>query len=504
MEDKRASSIENLQMNVWCSICHEPWTRPKTLPCDHIFCEECLEAVLRRTDGNSLPCPVCRTSYEVPSQGLHEAWTTSRTLENLADGFRSMEFSSPGSQLSTNSASPEHSYITNPPPKKIPIGQLIRIVVQLCNQDGQLIPAQSGRYDITGYVDLKPRPFGFERKELKATVSTQGNPYIEFQVHSCGFHEFTVQLENRSIKGSPLGISVVPRDILGCEVKGPLLGPRDVIPYEGNFLVSDGIAKAVFLVDQTGQKLQSLNIPKKMAEMFCPMAIATFQQKVFVADMKNRCIHVYENLNDFPKQFGEEQLQKPTGVTVSPDNGNIFIVDNERKLVVVFNQDYKYLKTINYRASSTEDQLFNPQMAVINKNGDKLYIADHGDRGKENFIKIINVFEDKLERKISVRVGKIQARPCGMDIDSNGNMYVTCTFPEFGKRHGEGKPVKLNFTGGINMYNSLGQFLCHFGAQLKRPNGLTVLPPASNSASIVYVADSPGNSQNGSLKGFIV
>ncbi|KAJ8038453.1 Tripartite motif-containing protein 2 [Holothuria leucospilota] len=502
----RSKSIENLQTNVCCSICHEPWTRPKTLPCDHIFCEECLEELIRKSaSGKIFRCPLCRKVHLVPSEGVRASWTTSRALENLADGFRSIKSSSSVSQLSTPDADPEKSFIRKSPSRKVVIGQMYSMNVQLCDEDGNQISAQPGRYDIKAYVDLKPTPLGYERQELEPTMTKQGKVFIEFKAQTCGVHELTIHLENRSIKGSPLVISVVPRGIFGCEVRGPLQGPCDVVSYQGNFLVADVKARAVYLVDQTGQELLSLKVPKTMARDFFPNAITTFQQKIFVADVNHRCIHVYDNLYNFPKQFGDQHLQRPTGIAVSIGSGDIFIVDNERKLVVVFNQDYRYIKTINYQARNREDALCNPQMAVMNSSGDQLYIADQGERGTENYIKVINVIDDKLERKICVRVGKNQARPNGIDIDSNGNVYVSVCFQEFVKRQGDGKPEKPpRVSGGINVYSSVGQYLGHFGAELERPNGLVILPASATSASIAYVADSYGRSPKGSLKGFIM
>ncbi|XP_019613545.1 PREDICTED: tripartite motif-containing protein 3-like [Branchiostoma belcheri] len=51
-----------------CSICLELFTRPKVLPCGHIFCQDCLHDLASR----QLPllCPICRRQVRPPPQGF--------------------------------------------------------------------------------------------------------------------------------------------------------------------------------------------------------------------------------------------------------------------------------------------------------------------------------------------------------------------------------------------------------------------------------------------------
>ncbi|XP_078660708.1 tripartite motif-containing protein 2-like [Branchiostoma floridae x Branchiostoma belcheri] len=51
-----------------CSICLELFTRPKVLPCGHIFCQDCLQDLASR----KLPllCPICRRQVRPPAQGF--------------------------------------------------------------------------------------------------------------------------------------------------------------------------------------------------------------------------------------------------------------------------------------------------------------------------------------------------------------------------------------------------------------------------------------------------
>ncbi|XP_019618795.1 PREDICTED: tripartite motif-containing protein 3-like [Branchiostoma belcheri] len=51
-----------------CSICLELFTRPKVLPCQHTFCQDCLQGVAGW--GGTLRCPICRQQVTLPPQGV--------------------------------------------------------------------------------------------------------------------------------------------------------------------------------------------------------------------------------------------------------------------------------------------------------------------------------------------------------------------------------------------------------------------------------------------------
>eukprot|EP00058_Branchiostoma_floridae_P018606 XP_002604095.1 hypothetical protein BRAFLDRAFT_71616 [Branchiostoma floridae] len=49
-----------------CSICLELFTRPKVLPCQHTFCQDCLQDHAGR--GGAFQCPICRQQVRLPPQ----------------------------------------------------------------------------------------------------------------------------------------------------------------------------------------------------------------------------------------------------------------------------------------------------------------------------------------------------------------------------------------------------------------------------------------------------
>lgn len=68
-----------------CSICFEIYKDPKTLPCLHSFCKDCINKLRQEKAGkNSYPCPICRELFQLPEDGADDL-KTNFCLKNLID-----------------------------------------------------------------------------------------------------------------------------------------------------------------------------------------------------------------------------------------------------------------------------------------------------------------------------------------------------------------------------------------------------------------------------------
>ena len=64
-------AINQLEENLQCTVCLEVLTDPRTLPCCHSFCKDCLEGVVQILRGKAprgrpireFPCPYCRAKF---------------------------------------------------------------------------------------------------------------------------------------------------------------------------------------------------------------------------------------------------------------------------------------------------------------------------------------------------------------------------------------------------------------------------------------------------------
>ncbi|KAJ8038448.1 RING finger protein nhl-1 [Holothuria leucospilota] len=565
-----AQRMEDVQMSVICAICLEVWTRPKTLPCDHVFCEECLEKI-STSNGRWIRCPECRKLHMVPVVGIRDSWPTQRALNNVADSLRKKDFQNPAesspqsprvfpptkakpticnswsSQDALNnathglrnmdlqdsagpsprssgvlprtkakpliapkpsfpipkSADPLRSYVEKQNFQRIKVGDKFAVIVQLCDRNGQVMAAKSGKENLTAFVDLKPSPRGFHKEEIKPSLTREGKYAIEYQAKRCGIHIVSILFQNETIQGSPVSIPVGPRGIRGCEIIGPLSCPLDAAEYHGKFLVTDSFSKAVFLIDHAGREIKKLNVPENMKQKFLPMAITTFENRMLVTDPGNKCAHVYQNLDDSPRPFGSPYLQLPMGIAVSRRNGDIFIVDECLRQILVFRSNLQFVQAISGQSfsSSSEKQgkqyLQNPSMMTINMKGDKLYIVDRA-KGGNDCIKIMNVCNNTFERNINITCFHKLARPFGVSLDQDENIFVSVKI--------ETKNISSGY---IVIFNSEGKYLGNIKSlkhqRLVSPFGLFVSSSPGGMPSVIYVVDGnlekPGDC---SLKGFII
>src|SRR6218665_835485 len=74
MTDTFEKAAEHLREITECAICRTAFTDPRILPCIHTFCVECLSRTgeaEQKKPGDKMPCPLCRTEFIIPEDGMH-------------------------------------------------------------------------------------------------------------------------------------------------------------------------------------------------------------------------------------------------------------------------------------------------------------------------------------------------------------------------------------------------------------------------------------------------
>uniref|UniRef100_A0A1X7TV59 RING-type domain-containing protein n=1 Tax=Amphimedon queenslandica TaxID=400682 RepID=A0A1X7TV59_AMPQE len=81
-----------LEEQLTCSVCHDHYTNPKTLPCLHSFCQHCLEGLPldKKNETYYLSCPTCRHCTELPEEGVG-AFPVAFILNNLKEIYSLMK-----------------------------------------------------------------------------------------------------------------------------------------------------------------------------------------------------------------------------------------------------------------------------------------------------------------------------------------------------------------------------------------------------------------------------
>ena len=64
-------ALQKIQEQVTCGVCLEPYKQPRLLKCFHVYCEGCLQRLVRGGgEGQSLSCPQCRRDTRLPAGGV--------------------------------------------------------------------------------------------------------------------------------------------------------------------------------------------------------------------------------------------------------------------------------------------------------------------------------------------------------------------------------------------------------------------------------------------------
>ena len=71
-QDRREKPLEELEKEITCAVCHGHLERAKLLPCNHYYCEACIEMLAKRAKGEPFDCPECRKETSLPPGGVAE------------------------------------------------------------------------------------------------------------------------------------------------------------------------------------------------------------------------------------------------------------------------------------------------------------------------------------------------------------------------------------------------------------------------------------------------
>lgn len=158
-----------------------------------------------------------------------------------------------------------------------------------------------------------------------------------------------------------------------------------------------------------------------------PYGVASKDGRIYVCDIRNASLTVLDLRKQQTRLIGtsgSNALKHPVDVAIADDN-SLYVADNERSSVFVFDASERFSKIFGYAG-------LKPVSVAVH--GDRLYVCDMN----AHTVEIFDRFEGKRLGTIgSVGDGDGQFRvPLGVDTDAKGNVYVMdmmrCRLQKFG------------------------------------------------------------------------
>ena len=205
-----------------------------------------------------------------------------------------------------------------------------------------------------------------------------------------------------------------------------LIKPFDVAVRKGRVYVTDTVARMVVLFDIKGKRFVEFGHRGPTA-LLKPAGITIApSSEVFVVDLTDKSIHVYDKDGRFLRKFGSaEELSRPVDVAISNDGRYAYVVDTGGVLSA-FHRVVKYdaktgevLKIIGERSPLLGG--FNFPMTISIDSKDRIYVLDSGNFRVQRFNSEGEF--DLTFGKVGTRFGQF-SRPKGIAVGPNDNVYV--------------------------------------------------------------------------------
>ena len=307
-----------------------------------------------------------------------------------------------------------------------------------------------------------------------------GNYDISFTPHTRGKHQLTIRLGGVNIPGSPFILSPEMRGKPVNIISGLNRPWGVVVTKNEDIVVAERDSHCITILNKEGKKVKSFGTKgTKEGQFTCPRGVAISQDgHILVIDehrlqkltFEGDCV---KSVGSSEKGNGPLQFNYPTSITVHPTTGQIFIADMSNHRIQVLNNDLTYSHSFGKKGSSPEQ--FNCPYDVTFDNEGYLYVADSNNHCIKKFTSTGQYIYVSTFSSCGSNPGQIKD-PTSIIIDNN-LLYVS----EWCNNR-------------ISIFDTNGCFIHCFGkrgsgeGEFSRPCGITV-----DSLGNLYVSDTLNN-----------
>ena len=208
--------------------------------------------------------------------------------------------------------------------------------------------------------------------------------------------------------------------IFGKKKTGILLGPYAVaVDTNDRLFVTDGPAAVVHVFDLNTREYRQFADLAENEKLLGPVGLTIADGRIYVVDSILAKVCVFDRDGEFMFSFGQERLQRPSGIAYSRPGRKIYVTDTARHVVNVFGKDGEFAGEIGRRGF--EPGTFNfPTHLWVDDVG-QLYVSDTLNYRIQVFSsdgEFLRTFGEQGDRPGNF------AHPCGIAVDSHGHIYV--------------------------------------------------------------------------------
>ena len=325
-------------------------------------------------------------------------------------------------------------------------GQIAAVSIKALDREGEayLRPVDSLRCELVA-SDGSSR--------VRGTVKRRNqNIYdISYQPQVTGEHQLNILIEEHPILNSPFTVIVVPNFTAPANIIGGLIHPWGVVVREGGeVVVAEWMGNRVSIL---GQKKSFGAFGLDPGQFIRPRGVAIDTGgNILVANAGNNHIQQFSSTGKNLRTVGTRgsgplQFQFPSGITVHPHTGKVYVTDSHNHRIQVLNSDLTYSSRFS-RKGSNNGEFDSPYDIATDREGN-VYVADWGNHRIQVFTAdgmYLRQFGKEGEGEGELR------QPVGIAIDSGNVVYVS----ESGNHR-------------ISIFSPAGEFIKSFGREGKGP-----------------------------------
>jgi DNA-binding beta-propeller fold protein YncE len=237
--------------------------------------------------------------------------------------------------------------------------------------------------------------------------------------------------------------------VFGETTPKPVKKPYGIAVHEGKIYLCDNGIGGLDIIDLEKNTFEYF-IPKGKGELKLPLNCCVGDTgTLYVADGRRKEIVIFDKEGNYINSFGGDTTFKPTDINVYDDK--IYVADLGNRKIDVYNAgDFRLLRSFPDSLAPKEGRLYQPTNICVTNN--KVYVSDMGDFN----VKVFTHDGKYLSTVGSQGSGLGQfARPKGIAVDAESNLYV----------------VDASFEN-TQIFNKEGKLLMFFGGTYNGPGGM--------------------------------